>query len=507
MNTTFLRMGRPRLSQELIDLTLDFLRDDREALRQCTLASRSFQIPAQKVLFECIKLKPIPAVKSTEAEEERVQSEPVATSTSPSQAPPLPTNMTTTMAQRLHNLLNSSPHLAGLIKDLRIRDMDDFNYEQPRSVSWLKDDTSLPQILPLLTNLQRLFLAGSMSDSMLDMATLPQGIKNALLEVWRKSNKITHIGFQCVKFSSFRELLEVVEGCAGVKHMTFFAVDADDLSDASSLENVDVNLTVAVGTPSPDITPGGRSEVSSTDTGTKKTIHAIESLGLFLEPELLSRFCAWLLGPSSKLGLSSLQKLSLVAELKDNLKLVRRVVEASTSLEEMRITIISGDETSQTEPFDISTLRVVHLGIDFDVSEPTHCPETTLNWWCDNLTSSSSSTLALQDFNIYILTDYDRIPEIQYNHPGWKRLDEILSAGERLVNLRVQIKCLEDDDEFEGGWSPSLVGDQDGTNRIIAPAELKKLEDVFPRMRDKGRLVVSQMKESIFSHLGVYWAQ
>ncbi|KAF9258700.1 hypothetical protein L218DRAFT_1063162, partial [Marasmius fiardii PR-910] len=483
---TSLRMPKPRLSQELIDLTLEFLTDDQEALRQCCLVSRSFQIPVQKILFGCVRLKPVPPVKPRDLENQPVDSAAVATTS----MLPQQINRTLTMAQRLSNVLNSSPHLAGFIKDLRIWDRHNFSPDHPTD-SWLKDDTTLPRILPLLTNLQRFFLAGSTSGSMLDIATLPEEMKTALFEVWRRSSKITHVGLQCITFSSFPELVQVLKSCERVKHVTLITPDVDDVLDGLSLENVEADVTAADG-PNAE-----NAEASSpSDTSTKETIYSIESLGLFLEPELLCRLCAWLLEPSCKLRLS-LQKLSLVTEPKD-LKLVGQVVQTSTSLEEMRITLISDDETSQTEPFNISTLRVVHLCIDFDVSAPHHPDSdssTTLNWWCDTLTSSSSN-LSLQDFNIYILTEYHQIPSIKYDQPGWNRLDETLSA-EKLssVTLRVHVKCLEDDDVFEGGWSSSLDVNRYGSNRkVVALEELEKFGKVFPRMRDRGRLVVSQMK-------------
>ncbi|KAL0563262.1 hypothetical protein V5O48_018811, partial [Marasmius crinis-equi] len=401
------------------------------------------------------------------------------------------------MAQRLKILLESSPALAVHIKELRMRNTDDGDDDQPvyrASRGWLEDDASLPQILPRLTNLERIYLAGSMSEALLEMSAVPSAVKTALFETW-KSPKLTHIGFQCVQFASFKELLSVVSECAAVQSITFFAVDVDDDFDfPAELQSETQNHAQIINPADSDASvsdshPAGSSEPVQKPPSAgavDKPQQAIESLALFMEPELSSRFCAWLLGPQSNLSLSSLQKFSLVAELKDNLKVVHRVIQASTTLKEMNITIIAGDET-YTVPFDISSLRVIHLGIDLAADEPEQC-QTTLNWWCDNLTSSS--TLSLSHFNIYILTEYDGLVNFDYNQPAWERLDGILSADDCSIKLRVQIKCLEDEDN---------IGVP--TKRTLEPELLKKLEDKFPRMRDKSRLEVGQMRESIFSHL------
>ncbi|KAL0060897.1 hypothetical protein AAF712_012289 [Marasmius tenuissimus] len=408
------------------------------------------------------------------------------------------------MAQRLRILLEASPRIASLIKDLRIRNMDDATEDgMPNTRGWLEDDDSLPQVLSLLPNLQRIYLAGSMSESLLEMASLPKPIKEALFETWR-SPKLTHIGFQCVQFSSFKELLSVVSNCGAVQNITFFAVDVDDDLDSDAepdTQSQDSTTAEAVDREQTEPPAGADCEIApiSATPESRKEQQAIDSLALFMEPELSSRFCAWLLGPQSNLALSSLQKFSLVAELRDNLKVVHRVVQASTSLREMNITIIAGDE-SYTVPFDISSLRIVHLGIDLAADEPNQC-QTTLNWWCDNLTSSTS--LSLTEFNVYILSEWESLVDFKYDQPAWERLDGIISADGCDIKLRVQIKCLEDEDN-------PLVP----TTRNLHPAMLKNLEDKFPKTRDRCRLQVGQMHggaepailESIFSHLGVYWA-
>ncbi|ESK86283.1 hypothetical protein Moror_16601 [Moniliophthora roreri MCA 2997] len=444
METTLIRRGRLGLSQELIDVIVEFLSEDREALKQCCYTSHSFLSPARKHLFHCVRLNPIPE-----------PSQKVPQNGSTSSIPQ------TSMCDRLYQLLLSSSHIPPLIKDLRIRNLED----EDSDIGWLQKENPLPEILPMLVNLQRIYLAGSMSESLLEISSLPQRVRDGLFTVFR-SPKLTHIGFQCVQFSSFTELLQAIAHCSAAQNITFFAVDMDrdDLSDDE-----------------------GALRDESRAALEKFPIH---SLALFMEPDLSSRFCTWLLSPPSNLALSSLRKFSLVAELTHNLDVVDRVVQASPCLQEMNITIISGPGSARIGPMDISSLRIIHVGIDVDLEEPEQC-DATLNWWCDCLTSSKS--LSLTDFNIYILVEYEGLPDLRYTSAAWKRLDEVLSTASSSVNLNVQIKCLDDEDP--------LAPD----NHTVAPEILKRLEDAFPKMHEKERLEVGQMRNSIFHHLGVYW--
>ncbi|KAK7032513.1 hypothetical protein VNI00_013082 [Paramarasmius palmivorus] len=439
MNTTSIRIGRLGLSQELIDLIVDFLQEDRDALTQCCYTSHSFLSPARRNLFHCIRLNPVSETEGTKARAK------LGAETSQ-----------TTMCDRLYQLLLSAPHIRSLIKDLRIRNLED----EDSSIGWLQKDNPLPDILPMLSHLQRIYLAGSMSESLLEMSSLAPRVKDALFTVFQ-SPKVTHIGFQCVQFSSFPELLEAIAHCSAAQNITFFAVDIDN-----------------------DDLPEDEGPLSTNDTKQIPPMDQfpIDSLALFMEPDLSSRFCTWLLSPPANLALSSLRKFSLVAELTQNLDVIDKVVQASPVLEEMNITIISGHGPTAIEPMDISSLRVIHVGIDVDIEEPEQC-EAALNWWCNCLTSSKS--LSITDFNIYILVEYDGLPGLQFTSAAWARLDEVLSTANTSVNLNVQIKCLDDEDP--------LAPD----NHTVPTETLQRLEGAFPRMRKYKRLVVGQMKNIV----------
>ncbi|KAG7090470.1 hypothetical protein E1B28_009585 [Marasmius oreades] len=462
------------LPQELIDVILEFLWNDQEALQQCCLSSRSFRPLCQRYIFECVRMNPISGKRS---EKEH-------TSDNPHQTPKIHVgdSHTPTMAQRLEDILKSSPGLALLIRDLRICNVDESDWES--SFGWLEKDTSLPFILPHLVNLERFYLSGSLTDdSRVKMTSLPKPVQEALFTTW-KSPKLTHIGIHCVIFATFHDLTSVLLHSIAVRDITLCFVDVD----VDDLDGNDLNTAGVVAALNGDVIEG-KSDVLAPSTIIRAP--TIDSLALFAEPEVLSHLCSWLLSPTSNLPLSALRKLHLPVGLPDDLPFFHQILKASPSLEELHVTMLSWIESAPREPADISSLKVVRLAIDLGEDDDGVLPTShhpTLRWWCDNLTSSRS--LALTDFHIYLLTDYDELIDTGWeSQPEWKRLDGILSSLKRSVNLKIQI--MEDEPEI-GNRAKSL----------------KPLEQQFSRMGDLGRLEVGYMQaKEIFCHFGVHWVQ
>ncbi|THU99279.1 hypothetical protein K435DRAFT_777064 [Dendrothele bispora CBS 962.96] len=489
METTSIRVQKSsRLPQELIDLIVDELKEDVTSLRACALTSQCFRRPSQRTLFHCTKLHPLPPDRELE-----VQSSSNTTDSNSEESRHRPS-----VCDRLHLLLQSSPHIAPYIRDLRIRDTE--NEEHP-SKSWLTKINSLPLILPLLTQLQRIYIAGSMSESLLDIGKVPEETKKALFMAMR-SSKITHIGFQCVQFPNFEELLEAI-GKAGwggsLKNLTLFAVDVaqdEESSDSDDSETKGTVIETKKRVKKLDV-------VTDTDGRTNAEKSRLSSLALFMGPSLSTALSDWMLGSESSYSLDSLNKFSLVAEMTHELSLAKRVVAASKgSLKEINITIVEGEE-DYDDTLDLSAPRVVYFGLDISSSNPYSC-QPVLNWWCTSLESSqncSSQTDSLEVFNIFILTELMDITHFHYTAPGWERLDELLSkrgegqgdGNEKQVQMNVRLKLLdeEDDDQKE--------------DPVVPPELLDRLRDAFPLMKAKGRLEVSQMTESLFCFLGVYW--
>ncbi|KAJ7608177.1 hypothetical protein FB45DRAFT_1067564 [Roridomyces roridus] len=118
--------------QELIDLIVDHLDADVSSLQSCALTARTFVSPSQSHLFRKIEIRP-----------ESVNSD---NDSSPS--------------QQFYHTLTASPHLASLVRELRIVlvgsetpwewDERHGDYSVERPAPWVMSDPALPLLLPLL---------------------------------------------------------------------------------------------------------------------------------------------------------------------------------------------------------------------------------------------------------------------------------------------------------------------------------------------------------------------
>jgi len=128
------------LPTEIYETILDELVEWPQTLRACALVSHLFAQLAQKLLFSCICFKSLSKVVN----------------------PAVGDKSYVQPSIRFFQILSSSPHLAGYVKSLIVTDADLFKHyyayhENIRSSS----DNAVPQILPLLANLEELGLAGT----------------------------------------------------------------------------------------------------------------------------------------------------------------------------------------------------------------------------------------------------------------------------------------------------------------------------------------------------------
>jgi len=270
---------QPQIPQELIDRIVEELLEDEDSLCACALTSRSFQVPSQKCLFHRIELY----------DDKQHRNHWLAGS-----------NNTLNLCERLYLLFQTSPHLASIIKDLAIFDPGD---------TWLTEENSLPFILPLLTNLEKIYISGGLWEASLCIEDMPLMLKESLCATIH-SPKITHVGFQGVEFSSVNNILSFLAGCTGLKSLTLFSVDVtDEESDSDSGE------------------PSGNQNLQC----------QLSSLSLFVKEPVLPRLVNWLTQSSS---LNHLRQFSFIAENTGQLSIINQVVLASkSSLHETNITL------------------------------------------------------------------------------------------------------------------------------------------------------------------------
>ncbi|KAG7085350.1 hypothetical protein E1B28_002916 [Marasmius oreades] len=359
------------------------------------------------------------------------------------------------MAERLELLLKSSPHLALLIKALHIN--------SHWVTEWLKEDESLPFILPLLVNLERFYISNSERNSTyIFLPHLPKPVQEALFATWR-SPKLTHIAMAGIRFVSFKDVLSVIsQSSHSVRNIALCMVDGDDMESDG-----EVNANRDSGINGQSVIPGP----SSTRNTESLTFNPCKD-------EHSAQFYTWLLNPEAKFSWSSLHKLHFYIggefTFEEDLALFRRILTVSPSIEELHVVThdVFGDtwtDSGPHKPVDISSIQVLHLVVDLIESDLP-----ILDWWCDNLTSVPS--LALKDIEIYMFVSVPPPPETPLDLiPEWKHLDKILTSMDQDINLKI-------------GLLPRNAG-----NFYIVPEDLNLC---FPRLRDKGRLEINCVYEA-----------
>ena len=82
---------------------------------------------------------------------------------------------------RFHQILSSSPHLAGYVKSLVISDEANLHFYR-EELSWIRSDNTLHRILPQLVNLEELELEGNPRGSSLNFRKWGDSLRAGILE-------------------------------------------------------------------------------------------------------------------------------------------------------------------------------------------------------------------------------------------------------------------------------------------------------------------------------------
>ena len=141
---------------------LTHLCDDKESLRACARTCRAFLRPSQRLLFSNLSISASPASRRS----------------------PRQRKLTPTFLQRR---LKANPLLCQYVQDLEIHDEE---------AEWLLNDTSVAQILPLLTNLRSLVIMYRKFRHS-RVATWPRDLLSSILQV---------IHLPSLKYFSFTEM-------------------------------------------------------------------------------------------------------------------------------------------------------------------------------------------------------------------------------------------------------------------------------------------------------------
>ena len=164
-------VGMPRLPPELYEAVIDQLDGDSDALGRCSLVSRFFARKCQQLLFKSITLgRPF---KQFEGD--------IVSRNWPS--------------QKLHQILASSPHLSHLIRQLEISDATAMNFYR-EELSWIRRDSDVARVLPLLQNLESLVIAGNHLGSRMNFRAWKRELKFAVL---LKASTVTSISLAYVR--------------------------------------------------------------------------------------------------------------------------------------------------------------------------------------------------------------------------------------------------------------------------------------------------------------------
>jgi len=186
----------PYLPQELVDYIIDHLHDDRLTLNNCSLVSRAWLPTSRLHLFAKVSLTVSPA----------------------NTLPP------TELCRRLHLLLSTSP---SLIPNIRELDICEGSPGQPqtgphgaiRSTTWVTTERTFPQLLKLLTHLQRVEFS---AQSTLHWATLPPSLQGALRHVFGLPF-LTYIRLKAWSFTSFADLADLLACCHSLRGLALSA--------------------------------------------------------------------------------------------------------------------------------------------------------------------------------------------------------------------------------------------------------------------------------------------
>ncbi|KAJ7607568.1 hypothetical protein FB45DRAFT_947927 [Roridomyces roridus] len=201
------------LPQELVDLVVQNIADDKESLRSCSLAARPFVRPTQVHLFKKIEI-----------------------------LPPTPHKSGDNPCQKFQKTIASSPHLATLVHELRIVLVGsetsfaidaEGSYTSERRPTWIMSGRTLALVLPALIRIKRISI---IEDSPLSWNAdgqftmnwhkLGRSLRSALTAVF-SSPHLESVHIRGLLIHSPKELLSLFSEATSLKSLTlgrvFFA--------------------------------------------------------------------------------------------------------------------------------------------------------------------------------------------------------------------------------------------------------------------------------------------
>ncbi|KDR76493.1 hypothetical protein GALMADRAFT_246874 [Galerina marginata CBS 339.88] len=158
-----------QLPPELFEVIIDHL--ESRSLKVCALVCRVFAHNCQKRLFKRITLgRPFQSFKRD-----------IVSKVWP--------------AQRLYEVLSKSPNLCKLVEELEISDSGIKSFYR-EELSWIRKDSNLSQILPMLNNLKELSIQGHNMGSRLNFRAWEPELK---LAIWRKCQSLSKVSLRFMR--------------------------------------------------------------------------------------------------------------------------------------------------------------------------------------------------------------------------------------------------------------------------------------------------------------------
>jgi hypothetical protein len=247
---------RTQLPQELMDIIFESTEDGKWTLRSCSLVCSSWLHSSRRHLFRRIVLLP------------------------PSRRHYDSGSRPTSDGQRLHNLLNMSPHIATYIRELKL-------YEgwSMRGRAWVGSDQSLPLVLGMLKGLKRIELRR------LRWNNLPLALRHSIRNILELPT-LQFLEMELSDFASiddFSSLLSHAKGLTGL-----------------SLAEININYSFRE--------PLSLEDSNQELEATEQRVYSCNRRHL-LDLRLMAidcpKFVDWLLGPKSPFDVSHIQTLHI----------------------------------------------------------------------------------------------------------------------------------------------------------------------------------------------------
>ncbi|KAJ7607588.1 hypothetical protein FB45DRAFT_948013, partial [Roridomyces roridus] len=201
------------LPQELVDLVVQNIADDKESLRSCSLAERPFVRPTQVHLFKKIEI-----------------------------LPPTPDKSGPNPCQKFQKTIASSPHLATLVHELRIVLVGsetsfaidaEGSYTSERRPTWVMSGRTLALVLPALIRLKRISIVeesplswNAVGQFTMNWDKFGRSLKSALTVIL-SSPHLESVHIRGLLIHSPKELLSLFSEATSLKSLTlgrvFFA--------------------------------------------------------------------------------------------------------------------------------------------------------------------------------------------------------------------------------------------------------------------------------------------